>query len=330
MVSQKNPSVAGAHAFPESFIQKQIRKLNDLRDGDRAVDELICLGEQAVGHLREFLINGPPSHIYQPRQRAVRALARLGARQVLVEYLLMPKDIPDPITRFGEEAVENTAARALGAWRTEDVFEALMQLAQRRVLQGVIETLGLFQRSESIVLFVLALGDDFARGAAEHSLRSMGSRARPALLEAIRQPEPSFQDEAPSSSLRRKSAVRILAAMEWTPDQWPAISAILGDDDPEIFIPVCEIALRVAEPDVKDMAVTRLINNISRTRRQEHQEIEDILVKHFDVAQRQIMDKIAELSSNPNTSSFLDPTLEALLLICKREMVARGRLQRPK
>lgn len=326
MVSQKAPPAAGTDAFPENFIQKQIQKLNDLRDGDRAVDELICLGEQAVGHLREFLINGPPSHIYQPRQRAVRALARLRACRVLVEYLLIPKDIPDPITRFGEEAVENTAARALSAWQTEDVFEALMQLAKRRILHGVIETLGLFQRSESIALFVLALGDDFARGAAEQSLRSMGSRARPALLEAIRRPEPSFQQESPSSSLRRKSAVRILAAMEWTPDQWPLISIILEDDDPEIFIPVCEIALRVAERNVKDMAVTRLINNISRTRRQVHQEIEDIMVKHFDVVQLQIKTKIAERSSNPNTSSFLDPTLEALLLICKRAMVARGNL----
>jgi len=56
-----------------------------------------------------------------PRPQVVWALAELGARDVLLEYLAMDEDITDPIVRQAEDVVKNTTARALAAWCNEDV-----------------------------------------------------------------------------------------------------------------------------------------------------------------------------------------------------------------
>jgi len=76
----------------------------------------------------------------------VEALAQLGAKEVLLEYLSQKREIPDAVARFGEEAVENTAARALSKWRTDNVYLFLKDYAQKRMLSGVIEALGKFER----------------------------------------------------------------------------------------------------------------------------------------------------------------------------------------
>jgi HEAT repeat protein len=123
-------------------IRRAIEELNSLLDGERAVSKLIALGEAAKPALREFLLKGKPRGIYQPRRWAVEALAGLGAKDALLEYLRMSKRIADPVVRMGEEAVENEAARQLGAWRTGEVFEALLDVARERRRAGVLEALG--------------------------------------------------------------------------------------------------------------------------------------------------------------------------------------------
>lgn len=194
-------------------IRRLIEQLEDLHRGRRAAEQLAACGESAVGPLRDCLLNGPPSHIFQPRQWAVQALARLGAWPVLLEYLELPKDIPDPVIRFGEEAVENTAARALAARQTEEVFRVLLRLAGRRLLPGVIEALGSFRRPETADLFITALGDDLCRAAAEQSLRGLGAEALPALRAAARRGKGSRGRETPTEILRRKSAARLLSEL---------------------------------------------------------------------------------------------------------------------
>jgi hypothetical protein len=141
-------------------MNRLVQGLEDLHRGNRVVKQLVACGEGAVAPLRDYLINGRPSHIFQPRQWAVHALARLGAWPALLEYLALQKSIPDAVTRFGEEAVENTAARALAAWQTEEVFPALLWLAGKRLLPGVIEALGKFRRPETVSLFITAFGDN--------------------------------------------------------------------------------------------------------------------------------------------------------------------------
>ena len=195
-------------------VHRLVEQLEDLHRGHRAAEQLVACGEGAVEPLRDYLINGRPSHIFQPRQWAVQALARLGAWPVLLEYLGLPKDIADPVTRFGEEAVENTAARALADRQTEEVFQVLYRLAGQRLLPGVIEALGAFRRPETVALFITALGDDLCRAAAEQSLRRIGTAALPALRAAARRGKGSRGRETPTETLRRKSAARLLSELD--------------------------------------------------------------------------------------------------------------------
>jgi len=292
--------------------------LNSLHEGDHAVDLLAACGERAITPLREYLMDGTPTHIYQPRQRAVNALAQLGAKEVLIEYLCTSKEILDPEFRFGEEAVENTAARALAVWRTEDVFEVLLQIAYTRTLPGVIEALSSFQRPETVPLFIAALMDDVSRTAAENALKSMGEIAKPALLEAAVIPSPSENYESPSILLSRRSAMRILAVLTVTAEEWPGIKELLNDDDPEISISAARIALEIDDFEDKRGAIGMLIEKIPHTNWYVQTEIENGLVKHYGVAGRDIKGQIEQRKMQPERAQTFDPVLQLLLRVQKR------------
>ncbi len=195
-------------------IHRLILQLEDLHRGSRAAEQLSACGESAVKPLRDYLVHGRPSHIFQPRQWAVEALARIGAWPVLLEYLTVERSISDPVTRLGEEAVENTAARLLAAWPSDEVFEVLRSLAQRRPLPGVIEALGSFRRPETVPLFIQALGDDVCRGAAINALLRMGADSIPLLRKAARRSRNARAEETPSEKIRRKTAMRLLSDLQ--------------------------------------------------------------------------------------------------------------------
>lgn len=298
-------------------IGEQIRRLSDLRKGDHAVERLALCGERAIEPLREFLMNGAPSHIYQPRQRAVHALARLGAHEILLEYLMMPKNIPDPVIRFGEEAVENTAARALAFWQTEDVFTALLGIAYTRMLPGIIETLASFQRWEPIPLFIAALMDDVSRTAAENALKSMGEVAIPAVMEVISMPHSPNHCESPSALLRRRSAMHILAELKVGTGEWPKINGLLTDADPEIAVSAARIALKIAGPEETRAAIQTLIRKIPHVNWRTRTVIKTCLINHYGVAQKEIADQIAHAKLQSQDAQVCDRTLQLLLTVQK-------------
>ena len=162
--------------WSDQDIRNLVRGLDSLRGGDFAAAALVGCGPRAIAPLREFLLQGKPRGIFQPRQLAVETLAELGARDVLIEYLKQARTITDPVVRFSEAAVESTAARVLARWRTEEVYHTLKNLASTRLLPGLVEALGEFGRVEMIPYFLWALGDDECRDAAEQALRKLGER----------------------------------------------------------------------------------------------------------------------------------------------------------
>jgi hypothetical protein len=111
-------------------LRKLVASLNSLHEGGLAIPLLIICGERAIRPLRDILLYGEIDGLTIPRPQVVWALAELGARDVLLEYLAMEEDIADPIVRQAEEVVKNTAARALAAWDSEDVVSALLRKKQ--------------------------------------------------------------------------------------------------------------------------------------------------------------------------------------------------------
>ncbi len=302
----------------EERVQGLVDRLNSLKDGDLAVAELAACGKRAVEPLRRFLLYGKPSGIYQPRQLAVEALAELGAKDVLLEYLASEKHISDPVDRYGEEAVENTAARLLAGWRDEEVYNVLLRLLRRKPMPGVIETIGEYRRIEAIPDFIRALGDDVAGGSAEEALRKIGESAHRALLDAALTWVPSAADESPSSLRRRAAALRLLADRALSAEDWGDLAALTCDRDPEIAARACRIALLVAEERCKRLAVRRLVEVVPEADLFLQTEMENWLVRRFDSARIVIDEEIARRQHATEAARFPDKVLRFLLAVKRR------------
>ncbi len=187
-----------------------LARLTSLHEGDIGVIEVTAFGPRAIEPLRRILFTGEPSGLFETRCRAVDALAALGARDVLLDFLATIRDITDAVERVGEDAVINAAARALAGIVDDRAFDILLSLARVRKLAGVIAALGASGRSAAIPYLVAALEEDDCRLHAERALRKFGPLARQALLEARFRRLPSAESEGVSSRRRRWSAARLL------------------------------------------------------------------------------------------------------------------------
>lgn len=303
-------------------IQDLVDSLNSLHEGDLGIDMLVACGEKAIEPLRRFLFEGKPSGIFMSRQRAVRALAELGAKQVLLEYLASEKHISDPVAAHGEEAVKNTAARALAAWRGDDVYEALRLVLHRKCFLGVIETLGEFRRPEAVPELVAALEDDFCRSTAEEALRKIGEPAHSALIDAARTPDPLGVNERPASLRRRRCALRLLEQLQLSSDDWQQVAALVHEVDPEIAARAGAIALSVAGERDQRFAVKRLIEALSASDWLLQCEIQGWLESHLDIALPPINEEINKRQATTTADQPKDNVLRLLLAV-------RGKAQNP-
>ncbi len=241
-----------------------IRELNSLNTGKKAAEQLVEYGPLATEPLRQFLLEGTPHKIFQPRLWAVETLARLGAKDVLIEYLFRIREIPDPEDRFGEEAVESATARFLSAWPDEDIYRSLLKLSERRMLIGLIEALAKFRRPEPIPYFERALEDDFYRSAAEEAFLKMGVAACGALARSAVTPQPDLAMETPSSLQRRRSVVKLLYKIGMPPGYWQVLRELIHDPDGEVFVGVSKLGARIASKEER-LAIARRIKKISST-----------------------------------------------------------------
>ena len=303
----------------EKEIQGLVDSLNSLHEGELGIDMLVACGEKAVEPLRRFLFEGNPSGIFVPRQRAVRALAELGAKQVLLNYLAVEKHIQDPVAAHGEEAVQNTVARALGIWHTDDVYEALRGVLRKKCLTGAIEALGDFRRPEAVPELIAALEDDFCRTTAEDALCKTGELAHPALVEAARTPDPSGINERPSSRRRRRSALRLLEQLHLSADDWQRLAALVHDRDSEIRARAGAIALAVADQPAQELAIRRLIEALPASDWLLQGEIQGWLEAHLDIALPAINAEISERQTTTGADQSRDNILRLLLAVTRKK-----------
>jgi hypothetical protein len=304
--------------LPEEGIEALVQSLNSLHEGELGIDMLVACGERAVPPLRRFLLEGRPNGIFVPRQRAVRALAELGAKGVLLDYLRLERSIPDPVGAQGEEAVKNTAARALSAWRTEEVYQALRETLHHHRLTGAIETLGEFRRPEAVPELVDALEDDFCRSSAEDALRKLGEVPHSALVEAARTPEPSGSHESAPSRSRRRSVLRLLESLRLLTEDWHQIGALVYDRDPEIAARACAVALAVADAADQQHAVKRLIELFPASNWLLQGEIQEWLEKYLGIALPSIGEEIDRRQAAPAPAQATDHVLRMLLALRRK------------
>lgn len=107
-----------------------IKWLKSLHGGEHAMFALIDCGRAAVPALKRVLYEPDPSGIFEPRCRAVKALAGIGAQEILLEFLRAPHEQTDPVARLGEESVINAAVRALIGLHTKEFYGLLTQIAR--------------------------------------------------------------------------------------------------------------------------------------------------------------------------------------------------------
>lgn len=302
----------------EEEIEALVQSLNSLHEGELGIDMLVACGERAIPLLRRFLLEGSPSGIFIPRQRAVRALAELGAKEVLLEYVCQERLIADAVAVHGEEAVKNTAARALRAWPTEEVYQVLRNSLRIHRLVGAIETLGEFRRPEVVPELVAALEDDFCRSSAEDALRKLGETPHSALINAARSPEPSGTRETPSSRSRRRSVLRLLESLRLLAEDWPQIAALLYDRDPEIAARAGAVALAVGNLSNQQLAIKRLIELLGTSNWLLQGEIQEWLEKCLDIALPSIQEEIDRRQAKPTAIQAGDHVLRILLALRRK------------
>ncbi len=299
-------------------INRLIRELESLNTGKHAAERLVECGPSAVEPLRRFLLEGIPRKIFQPRFWAVAALARLGAKDVLLEYLLQIREIPDPEDRFGEEAVESAAARFLSAWKGEDVYQSLLKLSEQRMLLGLIDALAEFRRPEAIPYFERALEDDFYRSAAEEAFLKIGAASCGALATSAITPRPSFVMETPSSLHRRRSALKLLYKIGTPPEYWQVLRELIHDPDEEILIAVSKLGLSLASKEDRVVIAHRLIKLISSAPWHLRRDIEDNLVALKNEISEEIETEIAQRVKEPEEVRVMDERLRTLLRVRHR------------
>lgn len=325
MYSEPNVETGQIGADPrEAEVARLVENLNSLTEGEQTVGKLIAFGRLAIEPLRRFLMNGKPSVVYQPRRWAVEALAGLGAKDILIEYLKRKKTILDAAVRFGEEPVENAAARALCRWPTEDVFQTLLEISRRRSQLGLVDALGRFQRVEAIPYFLHALEDDICRSAAEEALRTLGAAAGPALIEAALTRLPSPEEERPSSARRRMSALQILSEMDLAKETWPALRPLIADVHTEIVIAISKIAVKLGDHQDRTAAAQRLLEVLPSADWFAQGGIETALAELYEDASGILEAELARRNSFPDEQRVIDRALRTLLHVKRQVDVAKG------
>jgi hypothetical protein len=278
-----------------------------------AAAALVACGQRAIPALRAFLMDGRPRGIYQPRQLAVETLAQLGAKDVLIEYLDSHPTIKDPVVRMGEDAVRSTAARELGRWRSDEVFDCLSRLSLCSLLPGVVESLGAFRRLDTMPYFLWALGDGVCRPQAEEAIRGLGEAARPALVDAANARTPSAEEETSSSLQRRRWALRILLDLGVVGSDWERLEGLLGESDPEIVITSARIGLEFAPHSGKVQAIQRIVDRLPTAGWFLRTEARAALSEHSDLAQNAVEAEITRRQNADRKEQAQDLVLRLLL-----------------
>ena len=304
-------------------VQMALNRLKSLGEGDLGVLDVVACGGRAVAPLRDFLFKREPSGLFQPRCRAVEALKRLGAYDVLIEFLELSREIADPVERLGEEAVISAAARALAGLGDDRVFNLLLSLADIRLLPGVVAALGASGRPEAISYLIAALAEGECRPAAESALRRVGASAVPSLLVAsTRRPG---APESDSRLRQRRGALRLLAEIGIPTESWAVLRHLMRDEDAKVAALACELCLSTAPEPEKPKSIRRLIDLLANGDWALAAEIEQCLALNFDLGRDLILEALGREEAASGHGAAASAKARALRRIMRQVQTAPRR-----
>ncbi len=295
-------------------IERLVSLLDSMVEGERAVEQLVALGQASIPYLERFLLNSPPRSLSLPRCRAVRALGELGACSVLIAYFQRYTRPADATVLFAEDAVRSAAAEQLVHCHSEAVFPVLLDAIKERATGGLVRSLGGFGRPEAIPVFFELLEDDLCREDAKEALRKNAASARAFALLLLR-----GRTEVPitgaAASRRRRATLQLLSEWGVSSAEWPEIRPFLWDEDMDCVIASAQIGLRACESDAEEI-VSALIENSGEMNWAQQTDAVELLDLCADVA-RSVAIRIAEhrksLGEKPTGTSPLWRTLHHVL-----------------
>ena len=285
---------------------------------DQAAVTLASLGKAAVPALTKFLFEGRPSVVYQPRRAGVEALARIGAKDVLIHFLNWNNPVGDAATRFGEECVQNAAARELAKFGTRDVLDVLLTFALPRLRPGVVEALAQLGSIEALPYLIRALEDDLCEKAAMDGLRKIGRAAEVALVSAALTALPSSEEEGPSSVRRRTRVLQLLVEIGLSASCWALLRPLFDDPNREIVAEIAKLAVTFGKSDERRSAARRLIEILPDADCFLRSDIEDCLLELYPEARAEVEQEFARKNQLAEPARILDPGFRTLHSVRQR------------
>ncbi len=283
-------------------IQQLVAELVSLQN-PQIISRLLPYGSTAIKCLRDALLNGKPTSVYQARQQLVLALSAFHARDVLLEYLRMSQKIENPVVKFAEEAVQSIAARELSQWGDNEIFKFLIDFSMNNTRIGVLDALAKFGRTEAIPIFLKALGDDYYRSAAENGLHEIGEVAKADIINTAITPIIHNGIETPQSIRCRSSALSLLVDLHINRNDWKVLQKLFKDCNPEIAVKIGLITISIGNSLDKTRSVRQIIKVYSSATPYSRMtmELEECLI-HLSPEAKIIIDQTLGKQFNNNKS----------------------------
>ena len=302
-------------------IGRLIAALDSLMDGDLAVDMLIACGPCAVPYLADFLLNGSPGTISLPRCRGARALGELGAIYTLISYFREYERPQDGAVLFAEDAVRSAVARELARWKSDEVFQVLLEAAAQRGTGGLVLALGEFHRPESVPLLFEVLEDDLCRDDAMNSLREIPGAARGFGILAIRGLTGVTLD-GPSARCRRRATIQLLSELGVARSDWPDLCRFLWESDPGTVIAAAHIGFSIAPETELPEIITALFEIAGSPDFVQEEDVDQLLDAHSGIAREIALQIAKNRKDSGEKPNWLSPSWRILNHVLGRSLEA--------
>lgn len=296
-----------APGLNSSRLEALIVSLDSTLDGDLAAKELVARGEQSIPFLAAFL-RTPPRALPHARKRAIRALADLGAKAELQEYLNHRPSSADHIVQLAEDEVESLAAHELSRWRTPEVERTLLRIAGKHLTLGSIYALGELQSIPAIPILVHALGDDTCHLEAEEALAKMPVPIQDSLIRAL-----MAKTRTPTDTRRQIRAARMLVSYRLNQSEWIQLIPLLSSTDNNLAISIARIGLRNTTPRDWPVLIHNILHSLRGLSWLVEAEVAEDLREREDIAMPMVYQRIRELQERGHRTDLADPEWRILL-----------------